>query len=101
MKIVKYMSEFFVTSCKQNSDVEEIHKKEMQEAYKKATEEYMALHPEAKDIELKYDPKKLLESLEKDKKKPVANAQIVQNPNQLRNYIYFYRVQTKILKYFD
>jgi hypothetical protein len=47
--------------------VEEVHKNEMESAYKKATEEYMALHPEAKDIEMKYDPKKLLESLEKER----------------------------------
>ena len=50
----------------------EIHQNEMEEAYKKATEEYMKLHPEAKEIELKYDPKKLLEGLSKEKAKKKA-----------------------------
>jgi hypothetical protein len=59
----------------------------MEAAYKKATEEYMALHPEAKDVELKYDPKKLLESLGNGKKKPVTNQaqQIANLLNQQRN----------------
>jgi hypothetical protein len=52
----------------------QVHQKEMEEAYKKATEEYYNLHPDSKNIQLKHDPKKMIESI------PTTFA----NPNQLQ-----------------
>lgn len=60
-----------------------MHQKEMEEAYKKATEEYLKLHPEAKDIELKYDPKKLLDA---ESKKSKASAAAVRPPIPVQQY---------------
>ena len=69
--------------CKQNTDVHEIHNNEMEAAYEKAKLEYIASHPEAGEIELKYDPKKLLDSIAKPKA-AAANTVIVNvNGNQV------------------
>lgn len=35
----------------------ELHRQEVEAAFKKAEEEYLKEHPEAKDIKLKHDPK--------------------------------------------
>ncbi|CAF0787945.1 unnamed protein product [Brachionus calyciflorus] len=77
--------------CPQFSDVHELHRTEMEEAYKKATEEFYTLHPDKKDIKLKHDPKIYLDELAKSKKNKTSynNIHIVQpgafNPNLLIN----------------
>ena len=47
-------------SCNEG-DINALHKKEMLEAAEKAKEEYLKDHPEVEDIDMKYDPVKLLE----------------------------------------
>ena len=41
----------------------ELHKLEMEKAYKEALDKYLAEHPEHKDLQLKNDPKKMLEDI--------------------------------------
>jgi TRIAD3 protein (E3 ubiquitin-protein ligase RNF216) len=56
-------------TCKQYSDIEELHQIEMEKAYKEANELYLKDHPDAASIKLKYDPKKILDDLNKEKEK--------------------------------
>lgn len=76
------------TACADYNNMDEIHRKEMEEAYKKAFDEYLIEHPEARQIELKYDPKALLESLNatnKDSKQTPQVPQVNNHPHLNNN----------------
>ena len=60
---IKDYSHFHPDKCPQFSDVNELHRIEMEKAYKEALDKYLAEHPEHKDIQLKNDPKKMLEEI--------------------------------------
>ena len=61
------MKSFFdYESCLQQTDVAELHKIEMEKAYKEATELYAKEHKEAQEILLTYDPKVILDQIKKD-----------------------------------
>lgn len=58
---------FSETGCKQYTDVADLHQIEMEKAYKEANELYLKEHPDAANLSLKHDPKKILDELNKEK----------------------------------
>ena len=50
--------------CPQDTNVQYLHRREMEKAAREAREKYEADHPEAAGSDLKYDPAKILEDSE-------------------------------------
>lgn len=85
---IKDYSHFKPETCPQFSDNDELHKVEMEKAYKEALDEYLEKHPEFRTKEIKNDPKKMLEDLIKkveEKKKNAAAAAAVAAQNNQNN----------------
>lgn len=62
----------------------ELHQIEMEKAYKEANEIYLKEHPDSASISLKYDPKKILDELHKEKDKEKQQKQQLFNQQNVQ-----------------
>lgn len=69
--------------CPQYSDVVQLHKIEMEKALKEANEKYLQLNPNAVNIKLKFDPKRLIDEQENVSYSTRVNEAQYQNARQI------------------